>query len=466
MIKFVFALIAAVPFLSKANYKEYYFQEYQRLKVEASLTDQEKTISQKASAHWFEQKLDHTSPQDKRTFTQRYYVNRTNALNSNSPVFFYICGESTCHNSNVLRGAVIEYAQKYKGAIVALEHRYYGKSQPFAKLTTNNLAYLSTNQAIADLANFQRNISQTMGLNGPWIAIGGSYPGNLAAYYRLKHPELVVAALASSAPVKAEAEFDEYDAHVTKVVGPRCADHMREAVKEIENSLGSPEKLGKIKKEFKAQKIQNNIDFLYVVADIGAIAAQYGYVDQLCDSLRNASSALEGYADFARYIYLLWNLSPEQISIGSASSVDPEDYLEGFGMRQWLYQSCSEYGFWQTAHKTASTRSSLIDLEYHNNICNRLFGLTKEVSTEHINQTYYRDLLDPDKASNILFTNGSTDPWMNLSVLPGQTRNSEVEMFLIEGAAHCDDLSSSRASDSAGLNRARDLFMEILDRTL
>lgn len=50
-------------------------------------------------------------------------------------------------------------AEEFGAALVTLEHRYYGESSPFSELTTNNLKYLSTNQALFDLAVF-RNFYQ------------------------------------------------------------------------------------------------------------------------------------------------------------------------------------------------------------------------------------------------------------------------------------------------------------------
>lgn len=61
---------------------------------------------------------------------------------------------------------------------------------PFGKdsLKDENLKYLSTRQALDDLAYFQKFmvLNKFHGIKSynPWIAIGGSYPGALAAWYR------------------------------------------------------------------------------------------------------------------------------------------------------------------------------------------------------------------------------------------------------------------------------------------
>lgn len=47
-------------------------------------------------------------------------------------------------------------AKKFGAAVVSPEHRYYGKSSPFKSHTTENLKYLSSKQALFDLAVFRQ----------------------------------------------------------------------------------------------------------------------------------------------------------------------------------------------------------------------------------------------------------------------------------------------------------------------
>ena len=112
------------------------------------------------------------------------------------PVLFYTGNEGAielfCENTGFQR----EAAEQLGAKIVFMEHRYYGKSVPDDKMT-----YLSAEQALADYAHYLDNLKKTEGV-GPVIALGGSYGGMLAAYIRIKYPNLIAGSIAGSAPVK------------------------------------------------------------------------------------------------------------------------------------------------------------------------------------------------------------------------------------------------------------------------
>ena len=75
-------------------------------------------------------------------------------------------------------------------------------------MSTKNLKYLSSEQALADLAYFIESKTREYKLNSnKWIVFGGSYPGSLAAWFRLKYPHLAYGAVASSAPLLAKINF-------------------------------------------------------------------------------------------------------------------------------------------------------------------------------------------------------------------------------------------------------------------
>jgi len=417
----------------------------------------------------FDQKINHKNKKDRRKFKQRYFVNSDYAEGDNAPVFYFICGESECSGIKPYY-SFVEYAKKYKAHIVALEHRFYGKSQPFKTLTAKTLRFLDTESALADLANFQDYMVEKNNWKGSWVAIGGSYAGSLAAYYRLIYPDKVVGALASSGPVEAKVSFEEYDENVTSAAGEECAKDIRDVVQIVENSLNNPEEFVHIKHLFKADKVQNPTNFLYAIADMASGAVQYGMKDEFCGALHSSEDKLDAYAKAGTKVLDRLGVKPEDTTGEGSKSIKVSDYNDGIGMRQWIWQTCTEYGYYQVAHSNPefSTRSSLITVDHHNSECFELFGLKKPVNTDKINEKYYKPLLDAQRdpqASHIFFTNGSTDPWQQLSITTerGNNTNPLFSYLTIEGAAHCDDLFSSYDSH---VRNAQNKFESLLEQWL
>jgi pimeloyl-ACP methyl ester carboxylesterase len=88
---------------------------------------------------------------------------------------------------------------------------------PFSPVTNDDLVYLSSRQALADLSHFiaTTNDSYDLSHETKWITFGGSYPGMMAAWARLEYPELVHAAVSNSAPIQMQVDFSAYFNHVS-----------------------------------------------------------------------------------------------------------------------------------------------------------------------------------------------------------------------------------------------------------
>eukprot|EP00850_Spirogloea_muscicola_P002237 SM000008S22326 [mRNA] locus=s8:1058662:1062304:- [translate_table: standard] len=337
-------------------------------------------------------------------FKQRYFESLTHFREPDGPIFLIVCGEYVC--PGIQNDYTVVLAAKYGAALVALEHRYYGESWPFSSLSTENLRYLSSKQAIFDLATFRHfyqarhsclymeaaagsinrryNRTRYSGDN-PWFVIGVSYPGALSAWFRLKFPHLTLGSLASSAVVHAIVNYTAFD-----------------------------------------MQVANNEDFLYLLADAAALAMQYGHPSVLCGPLVAASRAgFDLMEEFAAYVnsffYSRFGVDPFTYTREFLSNVTPLPASSG---RQWWYQTCTEFGFFQTAPEEEPLRSASINFTYHANMCDELFE-KKLLPDAKATNTYYggRKIA----GSHIIFTNGSQDPW----------RHASKQNSSISDHAHC-----------------------------
>ena len=445
-------VIVQIP-QAKADPKHYLYQKMLRARAAAQGFTADGTNAPTVTFQTFQfiQILDHfslsASAANAQTFLQRYFVDSTYAAGPNSPVILYLCGESVCDGPTT-SALVNAEAKKYHAYRIAIEHRYYGLSQPFPTLTTDNLKCLSMEQALEDIATIQKSLQSSMGLTGSWIVVGGSYSGELSAFYRLKHPELVIGSLASSAPVFSKADFFEYDQHTATVAPPACLTAIQNVTKDVETKLLQTDSAAQVKALFQASGIENNVDFLYVVADMAATAIQYGFKDEFCNALATPDALANPTAAFATEglnVFQQLGTTPLADWVDGSVSLNPSDYETGTGMRAWLYQSCTEFGYYQIANPNLaeSARSQQITTAYHNDMCNRLFGITTPVNTDKTNQTFFDHLADKS-VTNIFFTNGSDDPWSTLSLTgssPTALANPALKFFTMEGASHCEDLA-------------------------
>ncbi|EHB12212.1 Thymus-specific serine protease [Heterocephalus glaber] len=132
------------------------------------------------------------------------------------------------------------------------------------------------------------------------------------------------------------------------------------------------------------------------------------------------------------------------------ASAPPES---GVGDRQWLYQTCTEFGFYVTCEDPGCPFSQLPALASHLELCEQVFGLSASSVARAVAQTNAYYGAQAPGASGVLFVNGDTDPWQVLSV----TRPSgpSEAALLIPGASHCADMAPERPSDPASLRQGR-----------
>jgi hypothetical protein len=160
----------------------------------------------------FTQPIDHENP-ELGTFEQFYYYGTEFWKGPGSPIILMTPGEGNATgydaylHANFTTGVV---AKQIGAAIVVVEHRYWGTSTPCTDLSTKCLQYLTLNNSIADFVRFAKEVKLPFDSNStstagaaPWIMMGGSYPGALAAWTAAVADGTFWAYWASSGPVQA-----------------------------------------------------------------------------------------------------------------------------------------------------------------------------------------------------------------------------------------------------------------------
>ena len=86
-------------------------------------------------------------------WNQRYWVNMEH-YQEGGPAFIHIGGEAEARPTWLEFGLWHTLAEQHNAALFILEHRYYGKSEPTSDMSTENMKYLSSRQALEDLGRF------------------------------------------------------------------------------------------------------------------------------------------------------------------------------------------------------------------------------------------------------------------------------------------------------------------------
>lgn len=437
---------------------------------------------------WLEQKLDHFDHTNLRMWRQRYFVNRTHWKSEDGPVFVLIGGEGPDNPMWLVADTEIMInARKYNALVFTLEHRFYGKSHPTEDLSVENLKYLSSQQALADLAYFHDHVSSMYKLTdkNKWIAVGGSYSGNLAAWFRIKYPHLAVGAVASSAPVRAELDFTQYldvvSASLEYAGGAACVAAVREANKQFATFTTSAEGWKTLESLFKvsppltnendlqnlAQSLAGNfMDIVQYNKDNTAFEGRVlpDTIEGLCQVMKDTKlgNELARYAAINKHLLAFNNETTLDVNYDSFIREMRNTSWDGpasDGGRQWTFQTCSQFAYFQTTDSPDQPFGTFFPLKFSVQQCMDIYGPQFNqdaiLSAVEWSNTYYggKDITS-SSASNIVFPNGSIDPWHALGITTSFSSKS-LEAIFITGTAHCANMYPPRDSDVAELKEAR-----------
>ncbi|KAI8965241.1 peptidase S28 [Daldinia sp. FL1419] len=447
----------------------------------------------------FEQSIDHDNPgfgiSLNRIFNQTYWYNATFWKGPGSPVILFTPSEiaATGYMSyladQTLPGQI---AKEVGGAVVLIEHRYWGNSTPYQVQTTKNLQFLNLDQSVVDFVPFAQAVELPFALDArsdasdtPWIWSGGSYSGALGAWIESIAPGTFWATHSGSGPVEAIFDYWQYFDPIQEEMPKNCSEDYAAIIGHVDEvfTSGTRKEVDNLKKLFGLQNLSHLDDAAAAISSpIWAwqsiqFTSSYSEFYQMCDAIEgffpdltwlpNGSNprvvGLEFKAHYppgyyASYSYHEWKGSYNVAFFDTYNASSPMfTDQSGANMfdRTWVWMTCNNPVFYYQTGAPANRStvfSRLTNPDYWQLQCRLFFpkeceftyasALGKTASDVNVHTKGWRLPEYLDDESRLLWVNGEFDPWRPASVA------SECPSILISGARHCDDL---RVQDAINL---------------
>lgn len=416
------------------------------------------------------QKVDHFNPEDLRTYKQRYNYSTKYFDEKIGPIFIMICGEAEC-NLPLGRMHAYRLAEEHNAIFYLLEHRYYGKSQLFDDWSYENMKYLTVENALADVAAFVEAKQQEFHkrFNTPLrrkvITFGGSYPGALSAWFRLKYPHLTDGSISSSGVVQPMYEFPQFDKQINESMAksPGCLEVAGDILSYVEEELDSKDqsRIDAVYKLFGAGKEFDPVDLTQFITQVFVEKVQYGQRIEICNNL-------VAYGKFDRKTKV-WMFTQYAGPAGKDFISDVQDTKIDHtkNMRQWWWQVCTQMGFMFVPAKDSKLTSKKCDMDYWLGYCKRAFGreMYPERGILEMNLLFGATKIN---GSNIFFANGIEDGWRWAGVQEIKAKGTSMFAHVndCDDCGHCFDLHDEQGTDPEDLKNCRDMERLHINRWL
>ncbi|KAF2665665.1 hypothetical protein BT63DRAFT_71662 [Microthyrium microscopicum] len=459
----------------------------------------------------FQQLIDHSDPKSGK-FSERYFYDATKWKGPGSPVIFSTTGEepiwtvvNNLSNKKELaaylqKGAVKILAEKLGAAIVLLEHRYFGQSVPVSNLSDANMRFNTPQNSVADNVYFARNAVLAFDPNGssvatkaPWVFIGGSLPGAIAAWTEKVSPGTFWSYWASSATSQGMSS-STYTLPIIEHGMPRnCSNDVAKVVAEIDRIGTSGTELEKqeLKKSFGLSLLTHYDDFAAavfraipdfqsgrdlseffafcdIIEGVHGIPAQSNVAKNRPADTKPArpqlpgpegvglAKALAAYASISRFT---WEGSPLIITLQTYNSRNPIYTGQQLNQRGPSPSSDTRaYRWWQCiwpsgfdpvapANRNGSIISRFVSDEYMVHQCKMHFPekmAQSHASWDELNA--FTGGWSDRNSTRLLYISGDHDPWFHMTPLsplrPGGALKSTEDRpaLVIPGGHHAVDL--------------------------
>lgn len=209
------------------------------------------------------------------------------------------------------------------------------------------------------------------------------------------------------------------------------------------------------------------MEFFDLFGNVLAEPVQYynpGSIERVCESINYPANS-DGFAGLAAYFRYIMSEGGYCLAFKYEDTIrdlQNTEYIDGKELRQWIYQTCNEFGYFQSSGSPNQPFGKSFPVELSIQICADVYdkSFTKENIEENVRQTNLKHYgLDP-KVSNVVFTQGDLDPWYPLGI--NQNYSDTAPAFVISNYSNCADLKPS-VEDTEEMKHAKQIIWNLID---
>lgn len=500
-----------IPYISNIRKRHNLLEVFKNKMGDEQYQQERAKVSEKAGSGFIrsgsiKQSVDHFDSKNTDTYRQFFMLN-DQYDDGSQLVFLMVGGEAPIDEffiaSNYI--AMVQWGAEYGALLYQLEHRYYGRSQPTEDLSVPNLKYLHSEQALADAAVFINKVNKDRNFTNPkWVAFGGSYPGSLSAWIRLKYPNLIYSSIASSAPVQAKTDYFEYMQTVqnsTKAFGTKsCMDDVhkffawaQQQMTTVSGRSGLANLFGLCNK-WDTDYIDPKDAEFFLGMFVYRIAGTVQYDDEghtrlqkVCTWFQQVDQYLGAYtkqiaftgenSEQQKQTVKQFSIGLQQMLWGSVRAGDDDDCFPfsyqiildelrqespySTDERCWIWQTCNQLGVAQSTNFGYNIFESTLPVNHFMDLCYDVYGKDRDyVDTQVRSTNTIYGGQDNFNGTRVVFVNGSEDPWNPLSVY--NPKDKTVFSFLIDGSSHCEDMFILGDYDTKAIKKAHRAIKKVL----
>ncbi|CAH2105745.1 unnamed protein product [Euphydryas editha] len=429
---------------------------------------------------WITMPIDHFDPQNKDTYQMRFMFNEEFFGGDGYPIFIMVGGEWNISPGYLQGGNMYLNAQENRGFLIYTEHRYYGQSLPYQNFTTENLRFLNVDQALADLAYFIKTMKESPRFaNSKVILYGGSYAANMVLWFKQRYPHLTLGVVASSGPILGQVDFTGYLEVVHEAFssegGEECMSIIKEGIQQTIAAIATTSGRQEVQRMFRLCSpllYDDEYELGYFSGLIswtfsGSVqTSRPGTISAVCRNFLTDVYGTTPMEKIGGYVRATQN-------IGSSCFSTYEAYVRilrtmNNNSRAWYYQTCTEYGYYQTAPRSGTVFDDLVWLSvpFYVDICKQAFDQKFDEAfvynaVDRVNRVFGG--LAPN-VNNTINIHGTADPWHVLGVHDDINESSPT--YMVPRAPHCFDLSNWRPSDTIRMTNAQQAARRLVTRWL